>query len=57
MTFNVPERLIVTPTPNKDYGLLVEALDDGDNGITAFSYPCAYSNSTLKPLWGMIHWN
>ena len=43
--------------PNKDFGFLVEARDDGDNGVTAFSLPCAYSTSKNKPTWGIVHWN
>lgn len=57
MTFLVPRSLIDTPTPNKDFGLLIEAVDDGDSGVTAFSTPCAYSSTTKRPLWGFIHWN
>jgi hypothetical protein len=57
MTFTVPKSLIDTPTPNKDFGLLIEAEDDGDSGVTAYSYPCASSNTTKRTLWGFMHWN
>lgn len=57
MTFTVPANLINNPTPNKDFGLLIEAQDDGDSGVTAYSYPCASSAVTKRPLWGFIHWN
>lgn len=57
LTFTVPRRLIDFPTPNKDFGLLIEAEDDGDSGVTAYSYPCASSSVNKRPLWGFIHWN
>ena len=57
LTFTVPGRLIDSPTPNKDFGLLIEAEDDGDSGVTAYSYPCASSSVNKRPLWGFIHWN
>lgn len=57
MNFNVPETLIKSPIPNKDFGVFVDGEDDGDNGVTAFSYPCSYSAVSKRPLWGFIHWN
>ena len=57
LTFQVPRSLLDTPTPNKDFGVLVEAKDDGNVGVTAYSYPCAYSTLQNKPNWGIIHWN
>ena len=57
LSFSVPRRLIDNPTPNKDFGFLIEAQDDGDSGVTAYSYPCAFSQSDGRPLWGMVHWN
>ena len=57
LSFHVPQSLIDNPTPNKDFGFLIEAKDDGDSGVTAYSYPCAYSQNEDKPTWGMIHWN
>ena len=57
MSFTVPQRLITTPMPNKDFGLLIQAQDDGDSGVTAYSYPCASSSVNKRPLWGFIHWN
>ena len=57
LTFKVPQYIVQQPTPNADFGILVEAMDDGDSGVTAYSYPCAYSVSTRQPLWGLLHWN
>lgn len=45
------------PTPNADYGIFVQAKNDGNNGITAYSYPCAYSLTNSQPLWGLLSWN
>lgn len=57
LSFIVPQEIIRNPVANADYGILVEAKDDGDTGVTAYSYPCAYSLSTKQPLWGLLHWN
>jgi hypothetical protein len=57
LDFNIPPALISTPTPNADYGIFVEAMNDGASGITAYSYPCAYSLTSQQPLWGILHWN
>jgi hypothetical protein len=38
-------------------GIFVEAKNDGDSGITAYSYSCAFSQTTKQPLWGLLHWN
>ena len=57
LTFNVPQNIINNPVPNADFGIFIEAKNDGDNGITAYSYPCAYSPTSKKPMWGILHWN
>jgi hypothetical protein len=57
LSFLVPQDIIRNPTPNVDYGIFIEAKDDGDSGVTAYSYPCAYSLTSKKPLWGLLHWN
>lgn len=57
LSFTVPPAIIDNPILNKDYGVLVEAKNDGDSGVTAYSYPCAYSMSTNQPNWGLLHWN
>ena len=57
LDFHVPRRLIDNPTPDKDFGFFIEAKDDGDSGVTAFSYPCAFSKTDGRSMWGMVHWN
>ena len=57
LTYVVPQDIINNPTPNADYGIFVAANNDGANGITAFSYPCAFSMTTKQPLWGLLSWN
>jgi hypothetical protein len=57
LSFRVDRSILDNPVPNKDFGILVEAKDDGDSGVTAYSYPCAYSTSQNKPTWGIVHWN
>jgi hypothetical protein len=57
LDFVIPRDIISTPILNVDYGILVEAKDDGESGTTAYSYPCAYSLTTKQPLWGLLHWN
>jgi hypothetical protein len=57
LTFIVPQDIINNPTPNADYGIFVASTNDGANGITAFSYPCAYSLTTKQPTWGLLSWN
>lgn len=57
LTFRVSRDILDNPIPSKDFGVLVEAKDDGDSGVTAYSYPCAYSGSQNKPTWGIVHWN
>ena len=57
LSFIVPQDVIKNPVANADYGILVEAKNDGDSGITAYSYPCAYSVTSRKPMWGILHWN
>jgi hypothetical protein len=57
MNFRVDQSILDNPIPNKDFGFLIEAKDDGDNGVTAYSLPCAYSLAQNKPTWGIVHWN
>ena len=57
LSFTVPIDVLNNPIPGKDFGILIEAKDDGNTGVTAYSYPCAYSISTNQPLWGLLHWN
>lgn len=57
MNFIVPKDIIANPVPDVDYGIFVQASDDGNNGVTAYSYPCAYSLSLKQPVWGIISWN
>lgn len=57
LTYVVPQDIINNPTPDKDYGIFVAASNDGSNGITAYSYPCAYSMTTNQPTWGLLSWN
>lgn len=57
LSFIVPQTIIKNPVANADFGILVEAKDDGDSGVTAYSYPCAYSMTTKQPMWGLLHWN
>ena len=57
LTFTVPSEIINSPTPDADYGIFVQASNDGANGVTAYSYPCAYSLSTKQPTWGLLSWN
>ena len=57
LNFIVPQSVINNPVENADYGILVEAKDDGKTGVTALSIPCAYSLTTKQPLWGLLHWN
>lgn len=57
LTFRVTRDILDNPIPNKDFGILVEAKEDGDTGVTAYSFPCAYSISQNKPTWGLVHWN
>lgn len=56
-SFTVPQSVIKTPVLNADYGFFVEAKDDGDSGVAAYSSPCAYSMQAKQPLWGLLHWN
>ena len=57
LSFKVPQTLIDQPIPNADYGIFVQSKDDGANGITASSYPCAYSVNNNNPIWGVLIWN
>lgn len=57
LDFHVPRRLIDNPTPEKDFGFFIEAKDDGDSGVTAYSYPCAFSKTDGRSMWGIVHWN
>jgi hypothetical protein len=57
LTYVVPPEIINTPVPNADYGIFLMASNDGSNGITAYSYPCAYSLTTSQPTWGLLSWN
>jgi len=57
LEFRVSRSILDNPIANKDFGILVEAKDDGESGVTAYSYPCAYSTSQNKPTWGIVHWN
>jgi hypothetical protein len=57
LDFEVSADIINKPIANKDFGILVEAKDDGDSGTIAYSYPCAYSKTGNRPLWGLFHWN
>ena len=55
--FHVQRFLLDNGVPEKEFGILVEARNDGDNGVTAYSFPCAYSSIDRRPLWGLVHWN
>lgn len=57
LNFVVPQTLIKTPVSKADYGIFIEAKNDSDSGVTAYSYPCAYSITTKQPMWGLLHWN
>jgi hypothetical protein len=57
LTYPVPQEIINNPVRNADYGIFVAASDDGANGVTAYSYPCAYSITTKQPTWGLLSWN
>ena len=57
LSYKVPVTLLDNGVIEKDFGILVEARDDGDNGVTAFSFPCAYSAVDRRPMWGLVHWN
>ena len=56
-TFQVSRTILDNPIPNKDFGVLIEAKDDGDSQSTAYSFPCAMSIALNKPTWGLMHWN
>lgn len=57
LNFIVPQDIIKNPVANADYGIFVQASDDGSNGVTAYSYPCAYSLTTKQTTWGLLSWN
>ena len=37
--------------------IFVAAANEGNNGASAYTYPCAFSLTTKQPNWGMINWN
>ena len=57
LSFTIPRSIINTPIPNADYGIFIQSKNDGANGNTAYSYPCAYSTNTNNPIWGILAWN
>ena len=57
LIYPVPQDIINNPVRNADYGIFVTAKNDGANGITAYSSPCAFSLATKQPTWGLLGWN
>jgi hypothetical protein len=55
-TYAVPKEVMESTYANVDYGVFLD-ISNELNGVSAFSYPCAFSITNKQPTWGLVNWN
>jgi hypothetical protein len=53
----IPQKIVESNYPNKDYGFIFQELFLGPVGEVARSFPCAQLSSNKRPIWALISFN